>query len=90
MIKWENPTPSHIMQSALRVTTKVLSGNKVEVQLPPGSEGQEVDVFVVLPRLIRKPIPSRSLLSALQTLQTLEEPFPDVDATLLPLEDIVL
>ena len=37
------------MQSALRVTTKVLPGNKIEVQLPPGSEGEEVDVFVVLP-----------------------------------------
>jgi len=37
------------MQSALRVTTKVLPGNKIEVQLPPGSEGEEVDVFIVLP-----------------------------------------
>lgn len=36
------------MQSALHITTKVLPGNKVEVQLPPGSEGQEVNVFVVL------------------------------------------
>jgi hypothetical protein len=37
------------MPSTVRVTTKVLPGDKVEVQLPPGSEGQEVDVFVVLP-----------------------------------------
>lgn len=37
------------MQSALRITTKVLPGNKIEVQLPPGSEGEEVDVFIVLP-----------------------------------------
>jgi hypothetical protein len=28
------------MQSALHITTKVLSGNRVEVQLPSGSEGQ--------------------------------------------------
>jgi hypothetical protein len=27
----------------------VLSGNRVEVQLPSGSEGQEVNVFIVLP-----------------------------------------
>jgi mannitol/fructose-specific phosphotransferase system IIA component (Ntr-type) len=37
------------MQSALHITTKVLRGNRVEVQLPLGSEGQEVDVFIVLP-----------------------------------------
>ncbi|NJN38378.1 MAG: hypothetical protein HC790_05960 [Acaryochloridaceae cyanobacterium CSU_3_4] len=37
------------MQSALHITTQVLPGNKIEVQLPPGSEGAEVNVFVVLP-----------------------------------------
>lgn len=37
------------MRSALQITTKVLPGNRVEVQLPPGSEGQEVEVFIVLP-----------------------------------------
>lgn len=38
-----------IMQFALRIRTKVLPGNKLEIELPPGSEGEEVDVFVVLP-----------------------------------------
>ena len=38
------------MQSAFHVTTKVLPGNKIEVELPPGSEGQDVTVFVVLPQ----------------------------------------
>jgi hypothetical protein len=37
------------MQSAFHVTTKVLPGNKIEIELPPGSEGQDVTVFVVLP-----------------------------------------
>ena len=37
------------MESALRIKTKVLVGNKVEIELPPGSVGQEVEVFVVLP-----------------------------------------
>ena len=37
------------MQSALRVTAKVLPGNKIEIQIPPGSIGEEVEVFVVLP-----------------------------------------
>lgn len=37
------------MQTALHVTTRVLPGNKIEIELPPGSEGQAVNVFVVLP-----------------------------------------
>lgn len=37
------------MQSALHITATVLPGNKLEVELPPGSEGQEVTVFVLLP-----------------------------------------
>jgi len=36
------------MQSALHITTKVLPGDRLEVQLPPGSEGQDVNVFIVL------------------------------------------
>jgi hypothetical protein len=38
-----------IMQSAIRITTRVLPGNKVEVLIPPGSEGEDVEVIVVLP-----------------------------------------
>jgi len=42
------------MQSALHITTKVLPGNRIKIQLPPlaegkGAEGKDVDVFVVLP-----------------------------------------
>ena len=37
------------MQSALRITTTVLSGGKIELQLPLESVGDEVEVFVVLP-----------------------------------------
>ena len=37
------------MQSAFKITTKVLPGNKIEVELPPGSENKEVDVIIVLP-----------------------------------------
>lgn len=37
------------MQSALHITATVLPGKKLEVELPPGSEGQEVTVFVLLP-----------------------------------------
>jgi hypothetical protein len=44
------------MRSAIRITTKVLTGDKIEVQLPPGSVGEEVEVFVILPE---KPQPGR-------------------------------
>jgi len=37
------------MQAAIRITTRVLPGNKVEVLIPPGSEGEDVEVIVVLP-----------------------------------------
>ncbi|MEG4507726.1 hypothetical protein QUA81_18680 [Microcoleus sp. F6_B4] len=33
------------MQSAIRITTKVLAGNKLEIQVPPGSVGEDVEVF---------------------------------------------
>lgn len=37
-------------QPALHVTTKVLPGNRIEIQLPADAVmGEEVDVFVVLP-----------------------------------------
>ena len=43
------------MQSALHITTKVLPGNRIEIQLPSLSEGEEVDVFIVLPTTISSP-----------------------------------
>jgi hypothetical protein len=37
------------MQSVIRITTKVLAGNQLEIQVPPGSVGEEVEVFVIIP-----------------------------------------
>ena len=37
------------MQPALHLTTKVLPGNKIEIEIPEGEIGDTVDVFVVLP-----------------------------------------
>ncbi|MBW4473067.1 MAG: hypothetical protein KME45_22210 [Stenomitos rutilans HA7619-LM2] len=42
------------MQSALHITTKVLPGHKIEIQIPPGSVGEEVEVFVVLSEALPK------------------------------------
>lgn len=37
------------MQTALRVTATVQPGNKIEVTAPELREGENVDVFLVLP-----------------------------------------
>ncbi|WP_298915504.1 hypothetical protein [uncultured Nostoc sp.] len=37
------------MLAALRITTKVLPGNKIEIELPEAEIGDSVDVFVILP-----------------------------------------
>ncbi len=37
------------MQPALHLTTKVLPGNKIEIEIPKGEIGDTFDVFVVLP-----------------------------------------
>ena len=36
------------MQSAIRITTRVLPNGKVELQLSPETAGNEVEVFIVL------------------------------------------
>jgi hypothetical protein len=41
------------MQSAIRITTKVLAGNKLEIEVPPGSVGEEVEVFVIIPEKLQ-------------------------------------
>jgi hypothetical protein len=59
------------MQSALQIVTKVLPGNRIEVQIPSGSEGQNVTVFVVLPTEI-PPLPPNHADLLLQMSQDLE------------------
>ncbi len=36
------------MQPALHITTQVLPGNKIEIQVPEAAIGDTVDVFVIL------------------------------------------
>ncbi len=38
------------MQAALRLTTRVLPGHRLEIVAPELADGEAVDVFVVLPR----------------------------------------
>lgn len=53
-------------------------------------EGTEAIIRKEGSRLIIEPIMKGKLLSLLATLKPIEEPFPDVDADLLPLDDINL
>ncbi|MBI3245700.1 MAG: hypothetical protein HYZ50_04230 [Deltaproteobacteria bacterium] len=54
------------MRSALHVAVKVLPGHKIEISTPELSEGDTVEVFLVLPEL-----PSPARRSALDLLESL-------------------
>jgi hypothetical protein len=65
------------MQSAVRITTKVLPGNKIEIQVPEAQEGDSVDVFVVLPEKVetkkRSAVDILNELPGKQLFKTAEE-----------------
>jgi hypothetical protein len=54
------------MQSALHMTTKVLPGNKIEINVPELPEGTSVEVFLVLSKS-----PESQRHSALEFLDSL-------------------
>lgn len=37
------------MKTALRVITKILPGNKIEIEIPEGEIGEDIEVIVMLP-----------------------------------------
>lgn len=43
------------MDSTIHIKTKILPGKKVEIEIPQGLVGQEVEVFVVFPEQINSP-----------------------------------
>jgi len=51
------------MQSALHITTKVLPGNKIEIEVPAGSIGESIEVIVILPE--KPQAPNRRVLETL-------------------------
>ena len=53
-------------------------------------EGDEAIIHKEGDRLIVEPVRKGKLLTLLATLEPLEENFPDVDETLLPLDDVEL
>jgi hypothetical protein len=52
------------MQPALHLTTKVLPGKKIEIEIPEGEIGDTVDVFVVLPQ--KSQVHKRSVLELIE------------------------
>jgi len=37
------------MQAAFHITTKILPGNKIEIQVPEGAIGEDIEVIILLP-----------------------------------------
>ena len=60
------------MRSALHVTTKVLPGNKIEIQVPEAQIGDNVDVFVILPG--KAETKKRSVLELLEEVHAKRPP----------------
>jgi hypothetical protein len=57
--------------NALRITTKVLPGHRIEIDLPTSAIGDDVEVIVVLPsKLQPKPRNALEILKAAHTLGT--------------------
>ncbi len=53
-------------------------------------EGEEAIIYKEGDKLIVEPVRKKKLLALLATLEPLDETFPDVDETLLPLDDVEL
>ncbi len=60
------------MQSALHITTKVLPGNKIEIEIPEAQIGDSVDVFVVLPEKVKTK--KRSVIEILKDVHSKRPP----------------
>jgi len=68
------------MQSALRITTRVLPDGKIELQLPLESAGDEVEVFIVLPdKSATPPLSAIDIINQPRERQNLFKPPEEVD-----------
>ncbi|MDB9525302.1 AbrB/MazE/SpoVT family DNA-binding domain-containing protein [Oscillatoria sp. CS-180] len=67
-------------------------GESQVLTIPPelALSGNEVLIRKEGERLIVEPVKPKSLVSLLNTLQDIPDPFPDIDADLLPLDDVIV
>lgn len=79
------------MESARRVRL-FRNGRNQALRIPRGLElaGDEAVIRKDGDRLIVEPVRKGKLLALLQTLESLDETFPDIDAELPPLDDVSL
>jgi hypothetical protein len=71
------------MQPALHITTKVLPGNKIEIEIPDAKEGDNVDVFVILPEKLESK--RRSVVELIEKIRNQRSSFrttEDIDKQL--------
>ncbi|MEA1967079.1 MAG: AbrB/MazE/SpoVT family DNA-binding domain-containing protein [Thermodesulfobacteriota bacterium] len=68
------------------------NGRSQALRIPKAFElpGNEAIIIKEKGMLIIKPVKRPSLLTLLETLEPLDEVFPDIDKNLLPLDDIEL
>lgn len=73
------------MQLALHLTTKVLPGSKIEIEIPEGEIGDTVDIFVVLPEKPKEksgyvPAPTKGALGSAPRKRSVMEILEEVHA----------
>ena len=59
------------MQTALRVSARVLPGRRLEIAAPELTEGEDVEVFVVMPGPAKSPPEAPARGSVWELIQTL-------------------
>jgi hypothetical protein len=72
-----------IMQPALHITTQILPGNKIEIEIPEAGIGDTVDVFIVLPE--KSQSNRRSVLEIIEQARSQQKHFrssEDIDKQL--------
>lgn len=60
------------MQSAIHLKTKILPGRKIELEVPQATEGEDVEVIVIMP----SPRPSQSRPSVIDILDEIHRRRP--------------
>lgn len=68
----------------------IQQGNSQTLPIPPelNLDAKDVTIRQENGKLIIEPYKKKSLLEVLSTLEPIDEEFPDIDAGLLPLDDI--
>jgi antitoxin VapB len=85
--------PSAETNSEIKFASLFRNGRNQALRIPRAFElpGKEVMVHREGERLIIEPVaPTAGLLAVLAGLKPLDEEFPDVDESLMPLDDILL